>query len=294
MTHPFLDGPWPRAFAHRGWHLGDLAEMENSLSAFRAAANEGYRYIETDVHATSDGVAVIHHDASLDRTTDRDGDIASLPFSEVSRARIAGREPVASLDAALEEFPDLLLNIDVKADSATGPVLRTVRRHNAWDRVCLASFVDRRLTLLRKVGGPRLLTSTGQRGVAALWAWSRLPWAPPRSMRTSLTGFQWKSGLRLPLKSGPGLQWKSGQGGERGLIRGAAVQVPARHKGLEVVDERFVGLAHRWGVEVHVWTVDEPSEMLRLLDLGVDGLVTDRPDLLNRLLRERVGDGARS
>ncbi|TDD87092.1 glycerophosphodiester phosphodiesterase [Saccharopolyspora karakumensis] len=278
MTHPFLDGPWPRAFAHRGWHLGDLAEMENSLSAFRAAANEGYRYIETDVHATGDGVAVIHHDASLDRTTDRDGEIASLPFSEVSRARIAGREPVASLDAALEEFPDLLLNIDVKADSAAGPVLRTVRRHNAWDRVCLASFVDRRLTLLRKVGGPRLLTSTGQRGVAALWAWSRLPWTPPPSAVTSPTGFQ----------------WKSGEGGERGLIRGAAVQVPARHKGLEVVDEPFVGLAHRWGVEVHVWTVDEPSEMLRLLDLGVDGLVSDRPDLLNRLLRERAADPARS
>ncbi|TDC95388.1 glycerophosphodiester phosphodiesterase [Saccharopolyspora aridisoli] len=286
MTHPFLDGPWPRAFAHRGWHLGDLAEMENSLSAFRAAANEGYRYIETDVHATSDGVVVIHHDASLARTTDRDGDIAQLPFSEVSRARIAGREPVASLDAALEEFPDLLLNIDVKADSAAGPVLRTVRRHNAWDRVCLASFVDRRLTLLRKVGGPRLLTSTGQRGVAALWAWSRLPLAPYRRGVTSLTGFQWKSGLRFPLRSG--------QGGERGLIRGAAVQVPARHQGLEVVDERFVGLAHRWGVEVHVWTVDEPSEMLRLLDLGVDGLVTDRPDLLNQLLRERVGEPARS
>ncbi|MBQ0928716.1 glycerophosphodiester phosphodiesterase family protein [Saccharopolyspora endophytica] len=278
MTHPFLDGPWPRAFAHRGWHLGDLAEMENSLSAFRAAANEGYRYIETDVHATSDGVAVIHHDTSLDRTTDREGDIASLPFSEVSRARIAGREPVASLDATLEEFPDLLLNIDVKADSAAGPVLRTVRRHNAWDRVCLASFVDRRLTLLRKVGGPRLLTSTGQRGVAALWAWSRLPVAPSPSVVTSLTGFQ----------------WKSGEGGERGLIRGAAVQVPARHKGLEVVDERFVGLAHRWGVEVHVWTVDEPSEMLRLLDLGVDGLVSDRPDLLNQLLRERAADPARS
>ncbi|WP_093420209.1 glycerophosphodiester phosphodiesterase [Saccharopolyspora flava] len=253
MTHPFLDGPWPRAFAHRGWHLGDLAEMENSLSAFRAAADEGYRYVETDVHATADGVVVVHHDASLQRTTDRTGEIARLPFSEVSRARIGGREPVASLDAALEEFPDLLFNIDVKADSAAGPVLRTLRRHNAWDRVCLASFDDRRLSLLRKVGGERLLTSTGQRGVAALWACSR-------------------AGMWFRHK----------------LIRGAAVQVPVRHQGLEVVDERFVALAHRWGVEVHVWTVDDPAEMRRLLDLGVDGLVTDRPDLLNRLLRERV------
>ncbi|WP_406690403.1 glycerophosphodiester phosphodiesterase [Saccharopolyspora sp. ID03-671] len=253
MTHPFLDGPLPRAFAHRGWHLGELADMENSLSAFRAAADEGYRYVETDVHATADGVVVLHHDADLRRTTDRAGEIARLPFAEVARARIGGREPVASLDAALEEFPDLLLNIDVKADSTAGPVLRTLRRHNAWDRVCLASFDDRRLTLLRKVGGGRLLTSTGQRGVAALWACSR-----------------------------------AGSLFRRKLIRGAAVQVPVRHQGLEVVDERFVALAHRWGVEVHVWTVDDPAEMRRLLDLGVDGLVTDRPDLLNGLLRERV------
>ena len=258
VTHPFLDGPWPRAFAHRGWHLGELAEMENSLSAFRAAADEGYRYVETDVHATGDGVVVVHHDASLERTTDRSGAIASLPFSEVSRARIGGREPVASLDAALEEFPDLLFNVDVKADSAAGPVLRTLSRHDAWDRVCLASFDDRRLDLLRKVGGPRLLTSTGQRGVAALWAWSRLP---------LLSGLPSSGARRRP-------------------VRGAAVQVPTRYKGLEVVDERFVATAHRWGVEVHVWTVDEPAEMRRLLDLGVDGLVTDRPDLLNHLLRK--------
>ncbi|GAB3686472.1 glycerophosphodiester phosphodiesterase [Saccharopolyspora tripterygii] len=265
MTHPFLDGPWPRAFAHRGWHLGELAAMENSLSAFRAAADEGYRYVETDVHATGDGVVVVHHDASLERTTDRAGAIARLPFSEVSQAKIGGREPVASLDAALEEFPGLLFNVDVKADSAAGPVLRTLRRHNAWDRVCLASFDDRRLDLLRKVGGPRLLTSTGQRGVAALWAWSRLPLLS-----------------RLPSVGS--------QRGERGPIRGAAVQVPTRFKGLEVVDERFVALAHRWGVEVHVWTVDEPSEMRRLLDLGVDGLVTDRPDLLKALLRDPEGE----
>ncbi|TWG07552.1 glycerophosphoryl diester phosphodiesterase [Saccharopolyspora dendranthemae] len=265
VTHPFLDGPWPRAFAHRGWHLGELAEMENSLSAFRAAADEGYRYVETDVHATGDGVVVVHHDASLERTTDRAGAIARLPFSEVSRARIGGREQVASLDAALEEFPDLLFNVDVKADSAAGPVLRTLGRHNAWDRVCLASFDDRRLDLLRKVGGPRLLTSAGQRGVAALWAWSRLPLLS-----------------RLPSTG-------ARRGGRR-PIRGAAVQVPTRHKGLEVVDERFVASAHRWGVEVHVWTVDEPSEMRRLLELGVDGLVTDRPDLLNDLLREPEGE----
>jgi glycerophosphoryl diester phosphodiesterase len=257
VTHPFLDGPRPRALAHRGWHLDDLAGMENSLSAFTRAAAEGYRYIETDVHATADGVVIVHHDPSLDRTTDRTGVITELPFAEVSKAKVGGREPVCSLDVALEELPETLFNIDVKADSAVEPVLRTVRRHDAWDRVCLASFADDRLARLRKRGGERLLTSAGQRSARLLWLSSRLP--------------------VLPL---------------RRLIGGAAAQVPPRHKGLEVVDSRFVDRAHRWGLEVHAWTVDDSAEMTRLLDLGVDGLVTDRPDVLREVLRDRSADPA--
>lgn len=257
MTHPYLDGPRPRALAHRGWHLDDLADMENSLSAFARAAAEGYRYIETDVHATADGVVIVHHDASLDRTTDRSGEIANLPFAEVSKAKIGGREPVCGLDVVLEELPRTAFNIDVKADSAVEPVLRAVARHNAWDRVCLASFSDHRLARLRAGGGDGLLTSAGQRSAGLLWLSSRVP--------------------ILPL---------------RGLVRGAAAQVPPRHKGLEVVDSRFVERAHRWGIEVHAWTVDEPAEMTRLLDVGVDGLVTDRPDVLREVLRERSADPA--
>lgn len=231
--------------------------MENSLSAFTRAAAEGYRYIETDVHATADGVVIVHHDPSLDRTTDRTGEIAELPFAEVSKAKVGGREPVCSLDAALEELPETLFNIDVKADAAVEPVLRTVRRHGAWGRVCLASFSDRRLARLRKGGNGRLLTSTGQGSAGLLWLSARLPVSPLR-----------------------------------GLVSGAAAQVPPQHKGLCVVDSRFVQRAHRWGLEVHAWTVDEPAEMNRLLDLGVDGLVTDRPDVLRNVLRERSADPA--
>lgn len=253
MTHPFLQGPRPRAFAHRGWHSGDLDGMENSLSAFRRAVDEGYRYIETDVHATADGVVVMHHDEHLDRTTDGRGAIRRLPFSAVGSARIAGREPVCRFDEALEELPEALFNVDVKAEEAVEPVLEVLRRQRAWDRVCLASFDDGRLRRLRRGGGPQLLTSMGPRSVAALWAASR-----------------------------PGGSWL------RRAVGGQAAQVPPVHGRIRVVDRRFVRTAHRWGWEVHAWTVDDADEMHRLLDLGVDGLVTDRPAVLRDVLDERA------
>lgn len=252
VTHPFLQGPWPRALAHRGWHIGELDGMENSLAAFRRAVAEGYRYIETDVHATSDGVVAVHHDSNLERTTDAHGEIRCLPWSSVGSALIGGREAVCRLDDVLEELPGAFLNIDVKADSAVQPILRTLRRHNAWDRVCLAAFDDRRLATLRNSGDRQLLTSMGQKSVRTLWAASRL--------------------ARLPLPS---------------LVQGCAAQVPPRQGRLTVADERFVRRAHRWGVEVHAWTVDEAAEMAALLDVGVDGLVTDRPDVLRDVLHQR-------
>ncbi|GAA4617577.1 glycerophosphodiester phosphodiesterase [Saccharopolyspora hordei] len=255
MTHPFLLGPRPRAFAHRGWHLGELHDMENSLSAFRRAVDEGFHYIETDVHATADGVVVVNHDPTLERTSDGRGAIRRLPWSAVRTARIGGREPVCSLDQALEELPETFFNIDVKDDSAVEPVLRTLRAHDAWDRVCVASFAEHRLTRLRSAAGPRLLTSTGRRSAGLLWLGSRWGGWPLRP-------------------------W----------VVGRAAQVPQGFGPLRVIDSRFVRLAHRWGIEVHVWTVDDATEMRQLLDIGVDGLVTDRPDVLQRVLRERFGE----
>ncbi|MFI9007623.1 glycerophosphodiester phosphodiesterase family protein [Actinosynnema sp. NPDC053489] len=249
-NHPYLSGPHPRAFAHRGWHLDDLAGMENSLAAFRRAAREGFRYLETDVHATSDGVVVVHHDDVLDRTTDATGPVAARPWSAVRRARVGGREPIATLEQLLEELPDAFFNVDVKADAAVVPVLEVLRRCDALRRVCLASFSERRLARLRRLGGPGLLTSMGPRSAGALWASGRVP----------LVG--------LP-------------------VRGLVAQVPVRQGRLLVVDGRFVRAAHRRGLEVHVWTVDEEAEMRRLLDLGVDGLVTDRPDRLRDVLLDR-------
>ncbi|XVS60652.1 glycerophosphodiester phosphodiesterase [Actinosynnema sp. CA-299493] len=249
-THPYLSGPLPRAFAHRGWHLDELSGMENSLAAFRRARQEGYRYLETDVHATSDGVVVVHHDATLDRTTDGTGPVAGQPWSAVRRANVGGREPVTRLEDLLEDLPDAWVNIDVKADSAVVPVLEALRRTDSLRRVCLASFSEKRLARLRRLGGPGLLTSMGPRSAGALWAAGRVP----------LVG--------LP-------------------VRGMVAQVPVRQGRLLVVDGRFVAAAHRRSLEVHVWTVDDGAEMRRLLDLGVDGLVTDRPDRLRDVLVDR-------
>src|ERR671926_1519538 len=168
VRHPFLDGPFPRAFAHRGWHVGELAGMENSLAAFRRAVAEGYHYLETDVRATRDGVVVVMHDATLDRTTDRSGAIERLDWQTVCTARVGGREPVCQLADLLEELPDALINIDVKADSAVRPVFDLLSRTNAWHRVCLASFFESRLQWLRRAAGSRLLTSMSSASAAAL------------------------------------------------------------------------------------------------------------------------------
>ncbi|MGW5049660.1 glycerophosphodiester phosphodiesterase family protein [Actinokineospora sp. NPDC004072] len=256
-THGFLTGPHPRAFVHRGWHSAvpgeDMHGMENSLAAFRRAVAEGYRYLETDVHATRDGVVVVQHDPRLDRTTDATGEVAALPWSSVRAARIGGREPIARLEDALEECPQALFNIDVKADSAVEPLLAVLRRTRAFDRVCVASFSEARLARVRKLAGPQVLTSLGMRATALLWACGRLP------------------------------AWRARPGSARPPL----AQVPVRHGALTVVDRRFIAAARRRGGEVHVWTIDEPAEMHRLLDLGVDGLMTDRPQALKDVLIER-------
>jgi glycerophosphoryl diester phosphodiesterase len=255
--HTFLDGPHPRAFVHRGWHDGVLFGMENSLPAFKHAVREGFHYLETDVHATSDGVVVVHHDPMLDRTTDSSGMIAELPWETVRHAKIGGREPISRLEDLLEELPGALLNIDVKVERAIEPLVNTLRRANAFHRVCVASFSEARLIKVRKLGGTGLLTSMGIGAIARLWAAGRLPGLFHRSRYQRIA------------------------------------QVPVRQGRITVVDKKLISAARQRGIEVHVWTVDDPAQMHELLDLGVDGLMTDRPDVLKNVLRQRGGWGSR-
>jgi len=242
----FLDHPGPIPFAHRGG-AGDWPE--NTMPAFEAAVSLGYRYLETDVHLTADGVLCAFHDDRLDRVTDRTGVIAELPWSEVRLAKVGGTEPIPLLEDLLGTWPQARINIDPKHDSAVDALAAVLTRTDSVERVCIGAFSDRRLARLRALLGPRLCTSLGPKAIARLRA-------------ASLT----------PLRSG---------------VPGACVQVPPSFRGAPIVDARFVRAAHRLGLPVHVWTIDTEDEMRRLLDLGVDGIMTDRPAILKGVLVER-------
>ncbi|MEV6123586.1 glycerophosphodiester phosphodiesterase [Streptomyces sp. NPDC052077] len=245
--HPYLDHPGPIPFAHRG---GAADGLENTLRQFRRAVEAGYRYLETDVHATRDGRLVAFHDATLDRVTDGTGRIAELPWERVREARVAGREPVPLLDDLLEALPGARWNIDVKAEQALRPLLELIGRTGAWDRVCVGSFSEARVARAQRLAGPRLATSYGVRGVLGLRlrSWG-FPVAPRRSA--------------------------------------VAAQVPEAQSLVPVVDRRFVRAAHARGLRVHVWTVNDPARMHRLLDLGVDGIMTDHIGTLRSVMTER-------
>jgi glycerophosphoryl diester phosphodiesterase len=251
----YFDGPF-QALAHRGFaHASAGTEgLENSLAAFGAAVDLGYRYVETDAHGAVDGVAVALHDESLDRTTDGAGLVAELPWSEVSEARIGGVEPVPLLEDLLGGWPGLKVNIDVKHRSGIGPVARAIEKTSSWDRVCVTSFdAARRRATLAKLSRP-VATSAG---------------------RNEIRGFL--TGVRLrtrPLA-------------RRSLRDVDALQVPVRERSVTVVDAASLEVAHALGKKVHVWTINDRDEMAQLIDLGVDGLVTDRADLLKDLLIER-------
>jgi glycerophosphoryl diester phosphodiesterase len=246
-AYPFLDWPGPLAFAHRG---GASEAPENTMPAFAHAVSLGFRYLETDVHVTADGVLVAFHDDRLDRVTDRTGTIAALPWREVREARVDGREPIPLLEDLLAAWPDVRVNIDPKHDAAAEPLAAALVRTGATDRVCVGAFSDRRIARVRALTGAALCTSMGPREVARLVSASR---------------------------GGPG---------RRGVVSPCA-QVPVRQGRVPLVTARFVAAAHRVGAQVHVWTIDDRDEMARLLDLGVDGIMTDRPLVLKDLLIER-------
>jgi glycerophosphoryl diester phosphodiesterase len=246
--YAFLDAPVPLAFAHRG---GAAVGDENTAEAFARAVAMGYRYVETDTHATADGVAVMFHDDTLERMLGRPGRVRDVAWAELAALRVGGAAAVPRLDEVLDAWPQVRFNIDVKSDHAVDPTLDAIRRTGASDRVLLASFSTARLARIRAAVGPSVPTSLGSREVAALWLRARL-------------------GGRLRLPAGV-----------------VAAQVPVRQGRLRVVTSRFIRYAHSLGLHVHVWTIDEPAEMHELLDLGVDGIMTDRIEVLREVYLAR-------
>jgi glycerophosphoryl diester phosphodiesterase len=228
---------------------GDEVAPENTLEAFRSADELGYQYLETDVHLTKDGEVVAFHDDTLDRVTDSVGMIADLPWSAINKARVDDKYRIPLLEELLEEFPRSFFNIDPKEDRVVDPLASLLQTRNEAGRVCVGSFSDRRLAELSSRLGPELCTALGPRQIAKLSAVAR----------------------GLPA----------------GQIQGNCAQVPVQVRGRRLVDRRFVDAAQQRNIEVHVWTVNDADEMHRLLDLGVDGIMSDKPAVLKDVLLAR-------
>jgi glycerophosphoryl diester phosphodiesterase len=230
-------------------HRGGAAHHpENSWRAFEHAVALGYSYLETDVNATADGVLVAFHDRTLDRITDRAGRVCELPYREVSVARIGGTDPIPLLEDLLGAWPDARFNIDVKDEPAVRSLAGVLGRANAWDRVCITSFSAHRLAAVRRALPRPVCMATSPLGVAAL----RLG-TPRRATAARL---------------------------RRSAVR--CTQIPVR-----VATEPYVRRAHAAGLQVHVWTVNDREVMASLLDLGVDGIMTDETEALRDVLTVR-------
>jgi glycerophosphoryl diester phosphodiesterase len=235
-------------FAHRGLAVD---APENTLLAFARAVAAGAEYIETDVHASSDGVAVVAHDPDLSRVAGVKRAVESLSMNELRRIDLGFDQVFCSLAEALDTFADTRLNIDIKVEAAIAPTIEAIRRANATSRVLVTSFSDkRRLAAVREL--PGVATS-----------------ASARTFATAL----------VAARSG------AARVTERALRGVSAVQVPERALGISVTTRRMIDRLHAAGVEVHIWTINDPIRMRELLDLGVDGLVTDRADLALEVVR---------
>lgn len=261
MTRPALSERAPLGIAHRG---SRLLWPENTMPAFQGAVDLGYRYLETDLHVTKDGVLVTHHDHTIDRTTDGSGRVSGFTLAELQRFDAAASferdgdrpwsaVPIPTLEEVMSTFPDTILTLDLK-ESGLEPILGLLlSRHGWWDRVIVGSFSDRRLRRFRREAGGRVATSAGRVETARFLAAARAGRVPS--------------------------------------IAADALQVPTAARRVTVVDRKTVAAAHAALKQVHVWTVNEPAEMHRLFDLGVDGIITDRPDLLNEVIAERGAAG---
>ena len=227
---------------------GSLEAEENTMPAFAHAVGLGYTHVELDVHLTRDGAVVIHHDPTLQRMFGVHRAIADLTLADLAAIRTKGGATVPELAELLHAYPALNVNIEAKADAVIAPLAEVIRRAGALDRICIGSFAPERTAAARAALGPGLCWSPAHAGVARLWA----------------------CGWGLPLPCGF-----------------PVVQVPVEWRGIPVVTARMVRAAHARGIPVQVWTVDDEAEMDRLLDLGVDALMTDRPALLKAVLQRR-------
>jgi glycerophosphoryl diester phosphodiesterase len=248
-THAFFDAKGPIAFAHRG---GDERFPENTMAAFQDAYKLGYRYFETDVHFTAGGELVAFHDDDLERTLGLKGVIASMTKNDRATKLLGGKHQVPLLSELLEAFPDTYFNIDAKSAAAVEPLLEAIQKHQAADRVCLASFGARNIRRMRRLfpDTPTIATRYEIAGLRAGSITARLLKADARYLEVPVYAF-----------------YEQGRG--------------------RLVTSKFIQELHASGHKIFVWTVNEMPEMEELLDMGVDGLFTDKIRLLKQVLQAR-------
>jgi glycerophosphoryl diester phosphodiesterase len=288
MPTAFLDHPRPVAFAHRG---GAAHAPENSWRAFEHAVGLGYGYLETDVQATLDGVLIAFHDRTLDRVTGRPGRIARMSHRDVATALIGGTEPIPLLEDLLGAWPDLRFNIDLKDAPAIAPLNEVLRRTGAWDRVCVTSFSAGRLRAARRVFDRQVCMAASPIGTAVVrFGGPRGPRDPARPGRVA-AGRASRTGPgrgRPAADPASGAPQAAGRGAHLALAERLArtgvrcAQVPA-----QAATPAFVSRAHALGLHVHAWTINSPEMMRRLLDIGVDGIMTDETVALRDVLISR-------
>lgn len=244
------DQDGPLAIAHRG---GMALAPENTLAAFGRATSLGLTYLETDVHTTRDGHVVCFHDATLKRVTGHPGRVADLDLADLRRLRVGGTDQIPTLTEAMATFPEARFAIDLKDEASIGSMARLLRANPGWaERILVAGAWSRWLRRLQDEA-PGVTTALGWRSLTTLIACSR---GGVRPVGVDVAG-------------------------------GAFAHVPLRLGRLPIHSERVIARAHELGIRVVVWTVDDPATMRTLLDMGVDGIITDRPDVLRDVLIER-------
>jgi len=259
MAHPFFDSRRPVVFAHRG---GSALAPENTLAAFANGTALGADGIELDVHLSRDGIVVVHHDRTLDRTTTLRGEVRSRSADELRRA------DVPTLAEVLAAHPDVRVIVELKVNSLemAAAVVDVARRAAAVERLCVGSFGTRVLRAVRSLE-PALTTSASREEVR--WALYR-SWMPEWIGRAGGAGGSEREGFsRASSRKYHGFQ------------------VPEFAGSTRVVSRRFVDFAHDRGLGVQVWTVDTEDDARRLIEWGVDGLITDRPDIIVPVVREK-------
>ena len=227
---------------------GNELAPENSFRAFKSAVDIGYKYLETDVHLTKDGFLIAFHDDTLDRVTDKSGLIRDLTLSEIKKAKIAGTDEIPLLSELLNSFSDCFFNIDCKVDETVQPLINLINNKDFINRVCIGSFSQKRINFIRKSLGKEVKTSMGPAEVIL-----------SKFLSYTSLGYNFKSSY---------------------------TSIPIRRYGINLLEERNIKYLKSNNQKVIAWTINDEDQMKMLINIGIDGIMTDNLTLLKKVLIE--------